>query len=754
MRRQARAGLAAAAHQVVSRHPRLQERLTSRPAFVFIRVHSWLNGMDAAKGLPERTWSWMFLVLLSFLLLCPPGALAVDYPLRWRWSNPTPHGNNINDMAYSFPLLLAVQVADRGQIYTSDNLDLWIHRDSGTTDLLLGVTFFGSRILVAGEKGRVLYADSVDAFTNGTLLDGATSDWLEAVAASPRLAVAVGDNGAIYTSTNGAAWKRQATTITTWLRGVAFGAGTFVAVGEDGFIATSLNGTNWTRRTSGTTLDLNRVICANNVRFLAVGTNGLTLTSTNAGVSWFQETCGATNQLFNTITGNGDRLVVGDYEVRVQNNTNTVWSNELAKTNGPVAWTYYANIGRPDLFFIGGRTGVMAEGTKPDLISYSWQRLAESVRNWLWDVTYVDGLYVAVGDFRTIMTSGNGVNWVLEVPPAGLTNAIFLGVGGTADLLVAAGDQGTLIISPNATLTNTILTGTNQPITSVSSAIGVIWHAVPSGTTKDLQGVAFFNGLYVVTGEGGIVLTSPDGTNWTRRATPTTNMLTSVTAWTNGLVAVGDDGTIITSPTGINWTLRAVDTTNWLYRVRYLDGKLVAVGQNGTIFYSLDGVNWDPRTSGTTKWLHDLTYIDDTWFIVGREGVVLTSTNRHNWTNIGTITRKDLYSVATDSRQLVTVGWEGLILRSQILPDLTPIQILSYDRVVTTNLVGQQNLFLFGGKTDQQFTLDYSRELGTNLWTSGSQLEIFDSDGTLYYVETLYGTNLPVREFYRATVTP
>ena len=42
--------------------------------------------------------------------------------------------------------------------------------------------------------------------------------------------VAVGDNGAVYASTNGVSWRRQ-TALSQWLRGVAFGNNTFVAVG-------------------------------------------------------------------------------------------------------------------------------------------------------------------------------------------------------------------------------------------------------------------------------------------------------------------------------------------------------------------------------------------------------------------------------------------------------------------------------------------------------------------------------------------
>ena len=123
-------------------------------------------------------------------------------------------------------------------------------------------------------------------------------------------------------------------------------------------------------------------------------------------------------------------------------------------------------------------------------------------------------------------------------------------------------------------------------------------------------------------------------------------------------------------------------------------------------------------------------------------------------TNFGTVTRKSLYGVATDSRQLVTVGVEGIILRSPVLPDLTPINILSYSRLVTPGTSVAQNLFLLAGKPDQRFTLDYTSSLTRTGWTTGPQLEFYDNGGTLYYLETIPLSNAPPAEFYRATLAP
>ena len=76
------------------------------------------------------TGNAFFTVLLGCLLVFPSlDSHGVNFPLRWRWSNPRPHGNNIVDMAYSPALGLGVQVAERGQVYTSDDLSSWLPRE-------------------------------------------------------------------------------------------------------------------------------------------------------------------------------------------------------------------------------------------------------------------------------------------------------------------------------------------------------------------------------------------------------------------------------------------------------------------------------------------------------------------------------------------------------------------------------------------------------------------------------------------------
>ncbi len=638
---------------------------------------------------------------------------AVTYPLDWRWSNPRPHGADIADAAYHANGL-AVQVGERGQIYTSTDMNLWIPRQSHTERSLRSAAFFGGRIVLSGEGGTILFADDVNAFY---LVDLNTPDWLESVAASTNLVVAVGDNAAIYTSTNAVSWRRSPVSFSTWLRGVAWGPPGFVTVGENGFIASSADGANWTPHASGLSQHLNRVVWAGG-QFWAVGDGGSALTSPD-GFAWTPQSSGATNALSAAAASPASQLVAGEEEVRLREGS--FWTNQLASGSAspPPDWGYYSALWDGAGYWLGGADGMWVGGYRTNAASATvWGEAGESVRDWLWAVTRTPSFYLAVGANAVVMTSGNGVDWDLNLVPNSVTNAVFLGAGGATNHFFVVGTAGAIIHSTN----------------------GVIWHAIePSPTTNDLQGFAVRGDMFLATGAHGTIITSTNGTSWTKRPTPTASFLSSLASFPGGLVAVGDKGTILASPDGTNWTSHSLAATNWLYRVQHLNGVLLAVGENGAILTSSDGATWTTQNSGVTAWLTDATFLDGSWFVVGTGGTVLASANLTTWTEVGTLTWKSLFGVVSDGAQLVAVGVQGIILRSQIVPRQTPISFVNYTRSAG------RNLFLFGGQPDQRFTLESSPDLLN--WGSGLDLEFIDGTGTLLLLDDS-SPELP-REFYR-----
>jgi len=668
-----------------------------------------------------RRWACRMMLPLALCLgsiLPAPAGLAL--PPLWRWSNPSPHGANIVDQATVGSL--TVQVGERGQIFLSDDWRVWAPRDSGTLLAWRGATFYKGRLVITGEAGAVMVADNPWDFS-GQLLG--TSDWLESVAASDSRVVAVGDNAAIYTSTNGVSWQRITPGFTNWLRSVAYGGSLFAAVGEGGIIATGTSGgpggMSWQVRTNGLAANLNRIAWLGD-HFVAVGDAGETFSSPS-GALWSALTTGATNPLFAAAGVSDSHLIAGRAEARLARDGGD-WVDQLSPSLAfPLpAWTYYSGLWNSNYYLLAGQSGFAMEGNATnDAAPVVWQPLANSIRTWLWNVTRTPTHYVAVGDYGTILSSPNGIDWDLELTPDTVTNSVLLGVGGSPDLYLAVGSQGTILWATNVFL----------------------WHATtPAPTANDLQGVCYDGNRFILSGGNGTILTSVTGTNWTVRATPTTSFLMSVESYPGGLVAVGENGAILTSTNGgVDWQAQVSGTTNWLMQVRWLNDRLLAVGANGTVLTSDDGLQWSGLASGTTAWLNAAAFTDGVWFVVGNQGTVLGSQDATNWLGFGTITRKSLYGISLHEGQLITVGTEGTVIRSQLVPDPTPIQVANYSRT------SGYDVFLFTGGIDQQFRLQSS----TNLidWVDGARLEFWDGSGTVLYVQESDGEE-PGQRFHRA----
>ena len=671
-----------------------------------------------------------FLFSLALMLSARPAAGGEP---AWRWSNPQPHGNNIYDLAWRNGEYW--QVGDRGRIYVSTNRVTWTVVPSGTTRALRGIAFAGEQVVICGEAGTILRGTLSTGFQAATL-SPPTTDWLEGVAASPGTLVAVGDNAAVYRSTDGGAtWQRvTGLPFDNWLRSVAWSGNTFVAVGEGGLIATSPTGQSWTRRSSGVTTALNRVVGRDGV-FYAVGDNGRFLWSINQGANWTRESLGITNNLYTyaqaeTLTG-VPRLVAGESALLLKSTVLGGWTDQLGNNvllPAPT-WDYYAAVWDGARFLVGGRTGLMVESLETNVTiagqtfpATLWFEESDSPRDWLWEVLALPERYIAVGDRAQVLTSDNGADWWSETVPDSLTNTVFLGLGGSSQLVVAVGSAGSLMYSRAAT-TNLVLTNTvvefadcawvtnTRVSTNVVNLLGLRWTALePRPTTNSLQGVAHHAGRWVAVGDAGTVLTGADDLAWQRATLPGQPPLSGVAGSDAGWVVTGRGGVIFSSPDALAWTPRASGTTNWIFRVRWLGDRFVAVGQNGTLLTSPDGSAWTPRATGTTAWLNDVLFLAGRYFVCGTQGTLLTSTNASDWTALEGITGKSLYGLAGRGFQLVSVGVEGIILRAPLEP-LPPAQILGYDHRECPD--ARVDRFRLGGTVDQRVALEVSGDLQT-----------------------------------------
>ncbi|MGC9943605.1 MAG: hypothetical protein ABSE48_17400, partial [Verrucomicrobiota bacterium] len=342
---------------------------------------------------------------LFYLLGIALNLQALVLPPVWRWSNPTPFGADVYGITYNNSV--CVEVGEEGQIFISADLTNWVPCQSGTQVDLRAATYLGGRLIITGASGTVIFSDDLSTFYDENF---DTPNWLESVAASSNLVVAVGDNASIYLSTNGVSWAQAGVSFGNWLNGVAVGvSNTFVTVGETGFIATSKNGYSWTVESSGTQNNLNWVGWMGD-HFLAAGDGGLTLTSLN-GTTWQPVTTGATNYLYTTVGTTNSEIVAGDAELRWGGTAG--WNNELATSLTAPApdWSYYTSAyttNADNEFIVAGHSGMTAISSNDSTSAY-WRTATTPVRSWLWHVTRTADHFLAVGNYGTLMSSQDGI---------------------------------------------------------------------------------------------------------------------------------------------------------------------------------------------------------------------------------------------------------------------------------------------------------------------------------------------------------
>jgi hypothetical protein len=102
----------------------------------------------------------MLMALFVWIAGLDPG-WAQGTNLTWRWSNPTPFGNSIADLAWQTNRLY-LAVGDRGSLWAASTLPNWWRVKTGTTASLRGATYLGDRAIVVGEGGVILWSDGAE----------------------------------------------------------------------------------------------------------------------------------------------------------------------------------------------------------------------------------------------------------------------------------------------------------------------------------------------------------------------------------------------------------------------------------------------------------------------------------------------------------------------------------------------------------------------------------------------------------------
>ena len=273
--------------------------------------------------------------------------------------------------------------------------------DSG---IQLNSVAFGDGVFVAvGDSDRA-FANAGNGWT--PFLTGAPP--LDGIVWSQRLGtfVAVGDGGAIVTSTDGVNWALQSSPTTFNLFGIAAGDGGLIAVGDGGTILVSTDGVNWAQRDSGTDATLYGVAIGRAGAVVAVGASGAVLVSIDAGVTWqvnfvaFPDV--AIGDLKGIAYGTSGWVTVGDFGVILHG------ENPATST-----WDVVGNAILPDLngvVFVQGNYTVLGDKgrilTSPDGVIYT--QVVSNSGQFLFGTAFGNATYYVVGSGGRALRSLDG----------------------------------------------------------------------------------------------------------------------------------------------------------------------------------------------------------------------------------------------------------------------------------------------------------------------------------------------------------
>lgn len=211
---------------------------------------------------------------------------------------------------------------------------------------------------------------------------------------------------------------------------------------------------------------------------------------------------------------------------------------------------------------------------------------------------------------------------VAATPQAAITNNALSDVAWNGvDTLVAVGDSGVILTSPNATADSWIDV---SPAAAPQQLTGVTWESV--------------NSQFVVVGAGNTVLTG-DGTNWNLEDLgnlPGASNLQDVAWLGDKYIAVGNNATIFTSNVdGSAWEAQdagPIPGATSFNAVTASADRIVVVGSNGTVLTSADAVAWEEQLPVGNNNLNDITWDGNQFTVVGSNDTVFTSPDGLTWT--------------------------------------------------------------------------------------------------------------------------
>lgn len=424
------------------------------------------------------------------------------------------------------------------------------------------------------------------------------------------------DNGSIY-----ADGYLSTDAGTTWTLIDQFGAGqgiarsnsVFVAVGQGHTIARSIDGVHWTTiRRSVTDARLPAAIGSTHValHFMTDGDTVGIIRSTDDGFSW----------------------------------TSGYYSENPS--------TFLAICASNSMFVLVGE-GIMTSPT-----GVTWTTRTSGTVETLYNVAYLNSLYIAVGTNGTIVTSADAITWTVRSTPSEVSSRRLIAVAASGSTFVAIAITGEVITSTN----------------------GTSWTYATTLSSFELFGICYDGNSFVIVAYNTTVFTSTDGASWTTHASNPElawagafSQFADCRAFGTRAMAYGYGTLAYSDDHGVTWTnvLQGYNRTPRINQMWQGDTQLLALG---TFFgdYELpiastdNGSTWDiidldrpfaQFAAGEAQFAYaKYYYMRDRALICSSDGVT--------WNSTGWCFTDDIKHVCYDGSTYVAVGDNGLILSS------------------------------------------------------------------------------------------
>jgi len=303
----------------------------------------------------------------------------------------------------------AVVVGPQGRIYSTNDGVTWTQRTSGVTQDFVTVRYLNNQYIAVGLLGTLV--TSPDGITWTVRTSGTQSHLWDVDYGLGRYVVTGqgGNNGRnILTSTDGVTWTSSITGPYqgTHLLGVATNNTITVAVGNGGAITTSTDLSAWTGRNAGTTGNLSDVVFGGG-RFVAISSTNGAVTSSTDGLTWaLQTTTGLPASGLQGIAyeaATSSYVIVGDGgSIRTSPDLAT-WTTRTSPTGAQLRKVTVAN---NKIVAVSGAGEIITA----DNSAATWTRTQTSIGRPFNDVAFGNGVWVAVGQ-NAVYTSTDATTW-------------------------------------------------------------------------------------------------------------------------------------------------------------------------------------------------------------------------------------------------------------------------------------------------------------------------------------------------------